>query len=480
MLNVPVASVGSLRGLPQRLTLKLNGRTSEGGRCARDIRDRLTELSGSHKSSAGLIYRGKPLADDVSLEAFSYQTADELADKPPRVLVYDRHENLQQPFHFFRTSSGFTLTIDERKDPRVRWASEEGGSNPIEKTVERARAMAPELKGWLTQWHYDQQGKTATPAPISTPAVEETKADEPGADGKDENDDEEEVLVEVAALKAGANVPVHRYTNLAPNVPHLAVVGGVHGNELSGMEGAQCVHEFLADATDPIAEAILERATVTVVPCVNTVGLAAGARCSPTLGSAVLRGEARIGTLDRRVYVGDHQHGSFFPPKDWSDPNRGWLTNDTLVKHALEQALYSSSSAPPEMVVWNHDWAIPNGSVIARGAPKDLYEKPMRSIFGKHYPSRTGFGKVYEHVITCDQATAGNSTVVKEPKYMSEALQATYNHADYTIESYCGGNATELHFEATLYLLARHSHVPVSEPALLAAVADATDRKSVV
>ena len=59
-------------------------------------------------------------------------------------------------------------------------------------------------------------------------------------------------------------------------------------------------------------------------------------------------------------------------------------------------------------------------------------------------------------------------------KYMPEALQAIYNHTDYTIETYCAGNAVELHFEATLYLLARHSNVPLGDAQLLAAVADAT------
>ena len=115
----------------------------------------------------------------------------------------------------------------------------------------------------------------------------------------------------------------------------------------------------------------------------------------------------------------------------------------------------------------------------------------------------TSSTQVYEHVITCDSAqtkqvpierpnrrraeyrgVANGDAAAEEDeeeeeaemdwKYMPEALQAMYNHADYTIETYCAGNAVELHFEATLYLLARHSNVPLTDTQLLAAVADAT------
>ena len=82
-------------------------------------------------------------------------------------------------------------------------------------------------------------------------------------------------------------------------------------------------------------------ASVTVIPCINVVGLAAGARCAPTLDSKVLRGRVTK-SGGRRIYVGDHQHGSFFPPKDthttWQDPNRGWKSNDTLVKVSESEA----------------------------------------------------------------------------------------------------------------------------------------------
>lgn len=464
MITVPVSSCGSLRGLPQKLTLQVNGRNNSGTvRCVRDIRGKLTELTGNHKCVAGLIYRGCDLADDVPLEGtFACQAgATDATTNQPRVLVYEQLES-RQPFHFFRTREGCTMTIDEREDERLRWARaargstlEDQGHGPIEACIRQSRAMAPELQEWLTK-------------------AEETAVHAGGGGAGGEEKEQEEVLVETDALTVGT-VPVHRYTNLASDL-HLAVVGGVHGNELTGMEGAQCIHEFLSARSHDLALAIQERANVTVIPCVNSVGLAAGARCAPTLDTPVLRGE----WSRRRVYVGDHQHGSFFPPGGWQDPNRGWSSNRTVVKYTLERALFSGAAlAPPSMVVWNHDWAIPNGVCIARGAPnKELYEKPMRAIFGKHYPTRTGFGKTYEHVITVEQDAAAKLEEadgdVSDWKYMPDALQNIFNHADYTIESYCAGDAVELHFEATLYLLARHSHVPLGDTELLAAVADAT------
>lgn len=433
---------------------------------------KINELCGSHDSTAGLIYRGHPLADDQSLEdLFSHLHGN---NSPPRVIVFNDQQPGTTPFRFFPTKEGKTLTIDVRLDPRIAWGyTTRPDDDPVTQTVRHARAMAPELTGYLLRW----QGHTTT----AEAADDETVI---GA-AEVEEDEEEEVLIEVNAREV-ASVPVHRYTNLASDL-HLAVVGGVHGNELTGMEGAQCIHEYLSDSANcRLAQAILASATVTVIPCINTVGLAAGARCSPTLHSKVLRSKAPSSSGGgHRVVVGDHQHGSFFPPRAWQDPNRGWVTNRTLVKELLERTLFTPGSAP-SMVVWNHDWAIPNGSVIARGAPKELYEMPMRQIFAKHYPSLTGFGKAYEHVITrasdeaeqMDENSAAEEgrARAKDWKYMPDALQALYHHADYTIESYCAGDAVELHFEATLFLLARHSGVSANTEELLAECAEATKR----
>ena len=53
----------------------------------------------------------------------------------------------------------------------------------------------------------------------------------------------------------------------------------------------------------------------------------------------------------------------------------------------------------------------------------------------------------------------------------SRHLSAYSTRSRATVE----GNAVELHSEAILYLLARHSRVPLSETELVAAVADATE-----
>ena len=138
-----------------------------------DVRNKLTELTGNHNSTAGLIYRGAPLADDVSLDALSQANGDasgpnewDEGREPPRVIVFDRDQQQESqgkktPFHFFRTSDGRTLTIDERKDPRVSvWKTFASGleddHDPIGQTVTRHRAMAAELEGWLKRGHYDE------------------------------------------------------------------------------------------------------------------------------------------------------------------------------------------------------------------------------------------------------------------------------------------------------------------------------------
>ena len=48
-LDVPFCSVGSLKGLPQRMTLR-----GERDMRVADLRAKLTDLTGNHRASAGL------------------------------------------------------------------------------------------------------------------------------------------------------------------------------------------------------------------------------------------------------------------------------------------------------------------------------------------------------------------------------------------------------------------------------------------
>ena len=91
-----------------------------------------------------------------------------------------------------------------------------------------------------------------------------------------------------------------------------------------------------------------------------------------------------------------------------------------------------------------------------------MYSEAMRQIVRKHYPDRTGFGAVYEHVVNVDapvmarharsggnkcggskdgassETTDGSNAASADDtdyKYMADAVQAMNRHADYTIET---------------------------------------------
>ena len=467
-MDIPICSAGSgsLKGLPQRLALR-------GARDMRisDVRAKLRALTGDHRATAGLVYRGEILEDDAAAVSDVFRR-DGDSDSDARFVIFNRVEGERNPRHFFATPSGLTLTIDDRKDARALaqpWLIDEKINLHVQRlgpelSARASRYARKQARGGEEEEACDDDEATARKQARRTEA--EVDRRDSGCDDNEGENDEETVLEECDAASTAGSVAVHQFHCARTGAPHLAVVGGVHGNERVGIAGAEHVGEFLRDTTDELAQAILQRATVTVIPCANTVGAAANARTSPETGARVLHGGGR-------AWVGDHQRGSLFPPDGWHDPNRGWERNDTLVKHALASVLFRGAAAAPSMVVWNHDWAVPQGKLMARGVERETYAA-CAQIFAKHYPTRTGFGLPYEHLVhVAPEDVAPGQT---EPVYMPECLAQRFGTPSYTIETYCGGDAVCLHFETTLFLLAKHSGLCADdESALLRDVARATD-----
>merc|ERR1712054_224738 len=108
---------------------------------------------------------------------------------------------------------------------------------------------------------------------------------------------------------------------------------------------------------------------------------------------------------------------------------------------------------------------------MARGIDPDLYE-PCRDLFADFYPTKTMFGKPYEHVLTLEPMPEDIAAIEQggEPNMMPLCMLHYYGVPSYLIETYCGGNDMWLHFQVTLFLLARHAGVPWSDKDLLRAV----------
>jgi len=217
---------------------------------------------------------------------------------------------------------------------------------------------------------------------------------------------------------------------------------------------------FLEKGDSWLAKEILRHSSVTVIPCINSVGQLANARSCPKPDTTILKDE------NGKVYIGDHQHGGLFPPVGWQDPNRGWAHNHTVVKQILERSLFSEDVKKPDVVIFNHDWAVPNGALMARGIEtKELWEG-AKELFGRHYPSRTGYGKVYEHLIGLPVPTK-DKWVNGEPECLTSCLLHLFNTPNYTIETYCGRESDYVvHFEVTVFLLAKHCGIGESDEQL--------------
>ena len=90
--------------------------------------------------------------------------------------------------------------------------------------------------------------------------------------------------------------------------------------------------------------------------------------------------------------------------------------------------------------------------------------------------TRTAFGAPYAHLEHVEAEALADGQA--EPEYMPECVARKFGTPSYTIETYCGGGAVWLHFEATLFLLAKHAGLSDgsnAERALLRDVARATD-----
>ena len=152
----------------------------------------------------------------------------------------------------------------------------------------------------------------------------------------------------------------------------------------------------------------------------------------------------------------------------------------------------------PEMIVWNHDWAVPHGKLIVRGEVAERLFQGASAIFGKYFPQRrTPFrepappvwrsaveGVAQEKLRQARRAAAAkarghSSAEVAEEEvevYMPQEIWRRFGIPSYTIETYMQRDDTALmHLEVTLFLLCRHAgaYAAASDRELRAKVAAA-------
>jgi len=233
------------------------------------------------------------------------------------------------------------------------------------------------------------------------------------------------------------------------------IVGGTHGNEVQGVRGVARVIKYLKNPTNELGAEILTKSTVIAVPVINGVGYVAGARTCPRM-----QADPEVVFSEGKVWVRDDEKGSINPPKGWSDPGRGWEKNDTFVKHHLEQLLKFN----PSVILFNHDWAPPQGSLKYYGDKiEETISAGVRQIFRQFYPTKTIFGKDWKF---CEVAS-----ISKDYMKTSWDLWQKFGIPNYTIENYLfSERSADIHTVVSLFLLAKHAGVTWDDNRLIAEI----------
>ncbi|KAH3760525.1 hypothetical protein Pelo_7686 [Pelomyxa schiedti] len=258
--------------------------------------------------------------------------------------------------------------------------------------------------------------------------------------------------MECVSLGFGGSVP-------SATLPTVVVIGGVHGNEVMGIEGVQRLKSFLTTKpAHPFALRLLATARIVVVPCINPIGYLARARCCPVASENC---SVNYNTNTGEIVVQDTQRGSISPPPGWKDPNRGWAANDTLVKHNLKSLL---DSVNPSVLIFNHDWAAPQAKLVFYGeSPIDV--KGISRLLSKFYPCCTPFGKPWQFV------EPGQMAEEPEEVTLSWYLRAELGISSYVCETYMKmAHSAAVHFAVCLFLISKYARLDMPEPDLIKAI----------
>ena len=226
------------------------------------------------------------------------------------------------------------------------------------------------------------------------------------------------------------------------DLPIVLLAGGIHGNEIRGIEAVSHLVQSLKKNDNPLISNILSKIRLYVIPRLNVVGNLAGARCCPQSGEIIQYNEET-----QEVILPQDQKGSMKIPQGWADPNRLWNDNVTLAKMHLDKAI-KSLPRKPDLVIFPHDWAAtqPIVKIYERNTTYANTVKEVQSLLGKYYPSRTPFGKQWDFVrAAVPQDDSENlSFELLEQEGIPSFVIETYLHSDLSVL---------VHYQILLYVL---------------------------
>jgi hypothetical protein len=91
------------------------------------------------------------------------------------------------------------------------------------------------------------------------------------------------------------------------------VIGGIHGNEIKGIEGAFLLKKYF-DSERDFCKLLFSKFNIKLIPILNVVGNLAEARCCPP-------SNMDLEFENEKVIIKENEKKSN-PPEGWNDPNR--------------------------------------------------------------------------------------------------------------------------------------------------------------
>lgn len=148
----------------------------------------------------------------------------------------------------------------------------------------------------------------------------------------------------------------------------LFIIGGIHGDEIQGVRASQAlISLFKSTSQHTILQRLSERLNITIIPAINKIGYLAGLRFSPPENQTIeVLENGAIYVREKEVF--DVRSFSMLvqrqTPDGWSDPNREWERNNTLVKKHLERIIKEAGDKLSDTkMLFLHDWADLDGMV---------------------------------------------------------------------------------------------------------------------
>lgn len=208
------------------------------------------------------------------------------------------------------------------------------------------------------------------------------------------------------------------------------------------MEGIQLLVNYLKENNTDHSKRILEKLYIVATPCINVVGNLVNERNCPPKGSEVEIDNGKIINFNNSNI-----------PNDWSDPNRGWDSNNTLCKDHLVEFLKEK----PVFSIFNHDWMSQYGTIYGYCSKEDLkITDDIDELFHEYYPKMVDLnGDQVKFKFSFDERK-DSILVNDEERVTLDILYQKHRINSILIENFIfHQNAAECHFALTLFFLSK-------------------------